>query len=71
MNVNIVQDDINNFLSQTAQQFDMSLCMMNTMGSFANPMEIIQKLLQHSKYLVFTICNEKYNAQRKIMYQDR
>jgi len=71
LNVKIIHEDINNFLSKTDQKFDMILCMMNTISCFDEPTEIVQKLLQHWKYAVFTTCNEKYNLERMLMYQAR
>jgi len=57
-------------LAQTDQQFDIALCMMTT-DELDNYQETLQKILQHTNHLIFTVYNEKYNADREKMYQAR
>ncbi|MFA6256037.1 MAG: class I SAM-dependent methyltransferase [Candidatus Absconditabacterales bacterium] len=68
--VHIIQDDIHKMLAQTDQQFDIALCMMTT-DELDNYQETLQKILQHTNHLIFTVYNEKYNADREKMYQAR
>lgn len=69
--VHIMHDDINKMLPQTDQQFDIALCMMNTLSLIDNQQEMLQKLLRYANHLIFTVYNERYDADRKQMYQAR
>ena len=67
--VTVVKANIADYLSHSGD-YDLAICLTNTFGNINDP-DVFREIVRHANYFVFSLYNQDFDEQRKLMYEAR